>query len=345
MFCKMCGTKNDDDAIFCIGCGNKISMTQSTEVNTDKDLSQETVQEDESIKEGFRETPDDVVSEDKVNLNTADETENVGYSFFEKIDESENLQKEDVKMQYDTSRAFESQNQYNSEITNNMQYDNHCNFQSENQTEPKKANRFSVKRFIFSSLVIIASILSCITIFMNYLTFGLKYTGEDVEANNQDSSVSGLDIIKEKTVEYDEEDEEIKEYKDLLSVSDKITYCVIALSIVMVTFAVIELVLLTIVRRRWAYVLVMIFSIIKGILAGYVGYLWCFEALDAMKVMFRHMLSDYTLGNYFYEGYGVRITNGIGIGLILVIVAQVITFISSIVLMTCKNRQKAVKTI
>lgn len=339
MFCKMCGTKNDDDAIFCIGCGNKISMTQSTEVNTDKDLSQETAREDEKIDEGIKKTTDEVVSEDKDNMDTADATENIGYSFFEKIDESENSQSKEDKTQYGTSQAVESQNQYDSGFTSNMQYDSQSDFQIKNQTESKKTSRFSVKRFIFSSLVIIVSILSCITIFMSYLTFGIKYSGEDVDTENQKSKVTGLEIIKEKTVQYDEDDE-IEEYEDLLDISDKITYCVIALSIVMITFAVIELVLLTIVRRRWAYVLVMIFSLIKGLIAGYIGYLWCFEALDAMKTMFKHMLS-----NYFYEGYAVRITAGIGIGLILVVVAQVITFISSIVLMICKNRQKAVKTI
>ena len=103
----------------------------------------------------------------------------------------------------------------------------------------------------------------------------------------------------------------------------------------MVVFAVIEFILLVVVRRRGAYVLIMLFSLIKLGLGGYIGYLWCFKLLNIIKDSFNDLLNFLAS-----QEYAMTITAGFGIGFILMMAAQLVTFICSIVLMTCKNRKK-----
>ena len=38
MFCKKCGAKNDDDAVFCVSCGAKIGESQAEVNNLSKEI-------------------------------------------------------------------------------------------------------------------------------------------------------------------------------------------------------------------------------------------------------------------------------------------------------------------
>ncbi len=386
MFCKKCGAKNDDDAIFCVSCGTKIGVTPAENNNSSEEITQNN---EEAVKEND-------------NQNSVDNSsDNLSYSFFQQVDNNaedekkdnvEEVNQEEIKNTEDTiepvepaetqdnydnvqnnqidnqsdngfagsqftndnqpdngfaGSQFENDNQPDNGLTgsqfgnnnqfsngvqnvnpntNGNQFDNNTNYGTQEQTE--KANKFSFKRFLFSAIVLIATILSCVTLFMNYLSMEVKVKGAD----SQKESITGIDIIK---AGVDEDEAWVNDDHKSINVTKTIRYCTIGLGIALVVFAVIEFILLVVVRRRGAYVLIMLFSLIKLGLGGYIGYLWCFKLLNMIKDMFNDML-----GFLVSEEYVMTITAGFGIGFILMMAAQLVTFICSIILMTCKNRKK-----
>ena len=362
MFCKKCGAKNDDDAIFCVSCGTKIGEVQAEVNNSSEEIAQEN---DEVVKENDNQNSGD---------NSSD---NLSYSFFQQVDNNaedeknenveevnqeetkntedtiepvepaetqdnyDNVQNNQIDNQSDngfTGSQFGSDNQFSNGVqnvnanpnvnpnTNSNQFVENTNYGTQEQTE--KANKFSFKRFLFSAIVLIATILSCATLFMNYLSLEAKVKGE----GSQKDSVTGIDIIKSGV---DEDEIWVNDEHKSINVSKTIRYCTIGLGIALVVFAVIEFILLVVVRRRGAYVLIMLFSLIKLGLGGYIGYLWCFKLLNIIKDSFNDLLNFLAS-----EEYVMTITAGFGIGFILMMAAQLVTFICSIILMTCKNRKK-----
>lgn len=386
MFCKKCGAKNDDDAIFCVSCGTKIGVTPAENNNSSEEITQNN---EEAVKEND-------------NQNSVDNSsDNLSYSFFQQVDNNaedekkdnvEEVNQEEIKNTEDTiepvepaetqdnydnvqnnqidnqsdngfagsqftndnqpdngfagsqfgndnqpdngltGSQFGNNNQFSNGVqnvnpnTNGNQFDNNTNYGTQEQTE--KANKFSFKRFLFSAIVLIATILSCVTLFMNYLSMEVKVKGVD----SQKESITGIDIIK---AGVDEDEVWVNDEHKSINVSKTIRYCTIGLGIALVVFAVIEFILLVVVRRRGAYVLIMLFSLIKLGLGGYIGYLWCFKLLNIVKDSFNDLLNFLAS-----EEYVMTITAGFGIGFILMMAAQLVTFICSIILMTCKNRKK-----
>ncbi|MDY6328460.1 MAG: zinc-ribbon domain-containing protein [Lachnospiraceae bacterium] len=380
MFCKKCGAKNDDDAVFCVSCGTKIGESQA-EVNN---LSKEIVWEnDKAVKENdnqnsgdnlsdnlsdsfFQQADNNVEDEKNENVeevnqeetkNTEDTIEPVEISKTQ--DNYDNVQNNQIDNQPDNSFArsqFENDNQFSNGVQNvnsnpNVnQFAENTNYGAQEQTE--KANKFSFKRFLFSAIVLIATILSCATLFMNYLSIDMevKVKGEksqkesiaffDIDGTiyiynkvkDGKKSITGIDIIKSGV------DEDVwfnEDHKSIDVTKKTIRYCTIGLGVALVVFAVIEFILLVVVRRRGAYVLIMLFSLIKLGLGGYIGYLWCFKLLNIIKDSFNDLLNFLAS-----EEYVMTITAGFGIGFILMMAAQLVTFICSIILMTCKNRKK-----
>lgn len=339
MFCKKCGAKNDDDAVFCVSCGAKIGESQAEAINLSKEIAQEN---DEVVKENDNQNSGDNLSD------------NLSDSFFQQADNNaedeknenvEEVNQEETKNTEDTEDTIEpveiSKTQDNYDNVQNNQIDNQpdnsfarSQFENDNQfsngvqKQTEKANKFSFKRFLFSAIVLIATILSCATLFMNYLSMEAKVKGE----KSQKESITGIDIIKSGV---DEDEVWVNDDHKSIDVTKTIRYCTIGLGVALVVFAVIEFILLVVVRRRGAYVLIMLFSLIKLGLGGYIGYLWCFKLLDIIKDMFNDML-----GFLISEEYMMTITAGFGIGFILMMAAQLVTFICSIILMTCKNRKK-----
>lgn len=376
MFCKKCGAKNDDDAVFCVSCGTKIGEVQAEVNNSSEEIAQEN---DEVVKENDNQNSGDNLSD------------NLSDSFFQQADNNvedeknenvEEVNQEETKNTEDTEDTIEpveiSKTQDNYDNVQNNQIDNQpdnsfarSQFENDNQLsngvqkQTEKANKFSFKRFLFSAIVLIATILSCATLFMNYLSMEVKVkdTGSGKE------SITGIDIIKsgiDDDIAWDndylyvvDDDEEriINKTKDYyptfgfegfyksylestddhksIDVPKTIRYCTIGLGVALVVFAVIEFILLVVVRRRGAYVLIMLFSLIKLGLGGYIGYLWCFKLLNMIKDMF-NVYNDVLV----VLEYKCILTAGFGIGFILMMVAQLVTFICSIILMTCKNRKK-----
>ncbi|MCI5602914.1 MAG: zinc-ribbon domain-containing protein, partial [Clostridiales bacterium] len=194
MFCKKCGAKNDDDAVFCVSCGTKIGESQA-EVNN---LSKEIVWEnDKAVKENdnqnsgdnlsdnlsdsfFQQADNNVEDEKNENVeevnqeetkNTEDTIEPVEISKTQ--DNYDNVQNNQIDNQPDNSFArsqFENDNQFSNGVQNvnsnpNVnQFAENTNYGAQEQTE--KANKFSFKRFLFSAIVLTATILSCATLFM-----------------------------------------------------------------------------------------------------------------------------------------------------------------------------------
>lgn len=312
MFCKKCGAKNDDDAIFCVSCGTKINETQNS-VNASQEINQ-------------NEASDNQASSENV-------FDNQGYSFFQQetnvpeenkendgINETGTVEPAEAASTTETEKTLEPQN-----TTNNF---NVPNQQINNFSQTEKVNKFSFKRFIFSAIVLIATILSCATFFMNYLSIQIKVKGQGSEKRY----IKGTEIMKGDVTE---DEVWLGDEKREFDYSKTIKWCTIALGVVTVVFAVIELVLLIAVRRRGAYVLITLFSLIKLGLGGYIGYVWCIKLLNILRDSYAEMAKIIGM-----TGYKITLTAGFGIGFILLMVAQLVTFICSIVLMTCKNRKK-----
>lgn len=335
MFCKKCGAKNDDDAIFCVSCGTKIGEVQAEVNNSSEEIAQEN---DEVVKENDNQNSGDSSSD------------NLSYSFFQQVDnnaedvKSENVEEvnqeetnntedtiesvepAETQDNYDNSQdnqinnqsdngltgsQFGSDNQFSNgvqnvnanpnvnPIANGNQFNNNTNYGTQEQTE--KANKFSFKRFLFSAIVLIATILSCATLFMNYLSMEAKVKGE----GSQKDSVTAIDIIKSGV---DEDEVWVNDEHKTINVTKTIRYCTIGLGVALVVFAVIEFILLVVVRRRGAYVLIMLFSLIKLGLGGYIGYLWCFKLLNIIKDTFNDLLNSFAA-----EGYAMTITAGLSL--------------------------------
>lgn len=359
MFCKKCGAKNDDDAVFCVSCGAKIGESQAEVNNLSKEIvweNDKVVKENDNQNSGdnlsdnlsdsfFQQADNNVEDEKNENVeevnqeetkNTEDTEDTIEPVEISKTqDNYDNIQNNQIDNQPDNSfvrSQFENDNQFSNGVQNvnsnpNVnQFSENTNNGAQKQTE--KANKFSFKRFLFSAIVLIATILSCATIFMNYLSMEVKVKGE----KSQKESITGIDIIKSGV---DEDEVWVNDDHKSIDVTKTIRYCTIGLGVALVVFAVIEFILLVVVRRRGAYVLIMLFSLIKLGLGGYIGYLWCFKLLNIIKDSFNDLLNFLAS-----QEYAMTITAGFGIGFILMMVAQLVTFICSIVLMTCKNRKK-----
>lgn len=319
MFCTKCGLKNDDDAIFCAGCGNKLKMPENA---VNKSDITENVAEDIPVSPSDSssvENSDYKVQLDKV-LEETSETEATSSSIIEVEPQPSNFS----NMTQQGSNGYT----YNNQSMNNNQN------VSNNQSMYK--NKFSVKRFIFSALVIIASIVSCVGIAFKYLDISLKGEAYGSTATFN-ASFKGTEIIKNDDFYIDLEDMDIYTSDDDIVESQRtIRILLIISAVAMIVFAVLELVLLTAVRRKWAYALSILFSMIQLIISGVIAYEWCFEFLDEFKEIYRESM-------YFSSSYAdisLKITAGIGAGIIIVLVSQAVIFVSSIILMTCKNRPK-----
>ena len=205
-------------------------------------------------------------------------------------------------------------------------------FNNQNTYNAAQANKFSFKRFFFSLLVILASVAACAAIALNYV--GIKMSFMD---DNETQKIKGYDLIKD-GVEFDEEETmfDVDSLKDLKKTVDNFQLMLIIFEVALVVIAVIDLILLIAVRRKGAYIFTMLFSLIKMGFGGYIIYLWCFNVLDKFKTVFAQSLDS--IGSYLPES--IKLTFTLEIGVMLAVGLQLLIFICSIILLTCKNRQK-----
>lgn len=380
MFCTKCGLKNEDDAIFCAGCGAKIIVPKSMQTDAQTNVMSnvepvvDTPSETEEMKED--KTEKDVSLQTAESVEEQKSAEDIGYSFFqqeeqyddteaqnnpsEKAEEAANEVEEErsepvvesVAVQQEAQNADEFQNIepqtsnfntmeqpfQNQNFNPNLNQNTYSGVSSDIQAVPK--NKFSVKRFIFSALLMIAAIVSCIGIVFKYVEIKV-HNNEDGMKTVNSQSFKGYEIIKDDDFIIDFSGSSSDVTDDIAEVMDEIRLVVIISAVALIIFAVIEFVLLIAVRRRWGYVLSMLFSMIGLALSGGTIYLWCFEFLDELKELYQMMLYASSL----YADFSVKITANIGMGLIMTIAAQAVALICSIVLMTCKNRPKVQKNI
>lgn len=327
MFCTKCGMKNDDDALFCAGCGSQMKKVQeapSAATNVEPVVNNVNEQKAADVK------ADEPVKED-ASIN------DVGFSFFQQVEkpvEKENtesqpeVQSEVVESQF-SSQSETVQPQFNGQPQFNAQpqFNGQPQFNAQpqfNNAPQKNKGKFSIKRFIFSALLIIAALVSASSIALEFVNTEMKAKYED-DSFNEDEDFKGYEIIKDGLGEKNDE----TEFDDVYAAEKTLRIFVIALAICLIVFAVVELVLLVAVRKRWAYVLSLLFSMINLGLAGFVTYQWCFKIFNLVKKLYSNM--GFT--------FDVEFSAGVGIGLILIMVCQGLAFVFSIILMTCKNKK------
>ncbi len=357
MFCTKCGLKNDDTSLFCAGCGAKLSKPQyaqnapeqipfSEEAspvenaydNVENEIVNNTAYDNsDELKENVQEMIGGDSSDTYAENNSADFQRGIDLMKEGQENSSDGMQPEGSFANTQNSEPVpvyeqpqnDSQNNFSQQPFNNQSnfggrpYDN----QEAYNAVPK--NKFSFKRFFFSMIIILASVAACAVIVMNYVGIKISYEGQ---GNTQ--ATKGYDVIKQ-GVEFDEENiaydvDALNELKDAV---DNFRIIVIAFEIALVVIAVIDLILLIAVRKKGGYVLTMFFSLLKMGLGGYAIYLWCFDVLDKLKEVFVQ-----SSGLYLQDS--LKLTFTVEIGAILAVGLQLVIFICSIILLTCKNRQK-----
>lgn len=385
MFCTKCGMKNDDDALFCAGCGSVMSRPQELQpqVNTDEPrpqvnpqepqqqvntqefqqvntqepqgVSLEKVQTEEVASEEAENTVNEPVNdvqvesvepqtfdvpqsqEGAVNFSQPQNTEQP--QSFSQPQNTEQPQSFNQPFNYNQSQNYgQSQNQNYGQPYNYAQQQNYGQSQFGGQQyanpQPVRNGNFSVKRFIFSALIVIASIFACACIAFDYV--GLKMSSNiDGEKDSDTEYSKGYNIIKDEMEGLDDFTQE-SEAKKLVDTANLFRVFVIIFEVALVVFTIIDLILLLAVRKRGAYVFTMIFSLVKMGIGGFAAYLWCFKVLDQLKVLFESLVSDF-IG---YSDFVFNFSSMLGIGFILALVMQAVIFVCSIILLTCKNRQR-----
>ena len=347
MFCTKCGMKNDDDALFCAGCGSVMSKPQEPQqqVNTQESqgVSLEKVQTEEVVSEMAEDTVNEPVNDvqvESVEPQTFDvPPSQEAAANLSQPQNAEQPQSFNQPYNYNQSQNYgQPQGQNYGQSYNYAQQQNYGQSQFGGQQyanpQPVRNSNFSVKRFIFSALIVIASIFACACIAFNYV--GIKMSlNVDGEKDSEKEYSKGYKIIKEEMEGFDDftDGPEEKKFVDTLNL---FRVFVIIFEVALVVFTIIDLILLLAVRKRGAYVLTMVFSLIKLGIGGIAAYLWCFKVLDQLKVLFEDYVSDF-IG---YADFVFNFSSFLGIGLILALVMQAVIFVCSIVLLTCKNRQR-----
>lgn len=332
MFCAKCGIKNDDSSRFCSGCGYKLNNLQPEEEQAEEQT--EDVKSDVTNEFMFFKSENEDLSDVNDEKNDIEEAVENSQEVSEKdeVDNQDEISEQELLKNNDDNVAealYNNVSEYNN---------NDISMQTENITEynvQDSGKKFSVKRIIFSTLIIIMALASCVGIALDFISITTKETSDGETITNSDSS-KGYDIITEGI---DLGDEEISGAgKGLIESAEFTKTIAIILFGCLIIFAIIEIILVLTVKRRLAYVLTMLFSVVNLALSGLFIYSWCFKTLDELKefIDFMSLISS----SLIYNNLEIKITASIEIGMILILVCQAVIFVSSIVLMTCKNAKK-----
>lgn len=205
---------------------------------------------------------------------------------------------------------------------------------TQSQTAPQQGKKSSAKRIIFSIIAILASIVSCFGIMFTYTGLEYKMSMEGYSTSDK-AYTKGYKIIKDK-MNVSEDTLDMDGADDVQEAANTFRYIVIAFEIALIVFTIIDIILLTAVRKRIGYLFTMLFSVIKIGLGAFAIYLWSFDVLDELKKLFGVMVDEMAS----YADVTIKLSSTIGIGMMLSIILQVIVFVCSIVLMTCKNKKR-----
>lgn len=209
-----------------------------------------------------------------------------------------------------------------------------------------RIKRFSVPRFIFSLIIILAAFCSVATIAFKYVGLTLTMEIDMYDYNNSDTdylNVKGYKIIKNKdylnsTKFVDSLEEMGGDVDEYVDTRNMFRYIIIAFMVAILVFCIIDFVLLCLVRNRIAYIFTMIFVFVKAALGGIAIYIWTADMLDQFKKAYALFLRDtIDLGSY-----RILIECGPGIGLILAMVMQAVILISAVVLLCIRPKYQDV---
>ena len=370
MYCTKCGMKNADDALFCAGCGSPMSNPQAAPPVADiqpQPVSNEQFQQEVpqqsygvSLEKVQPEETASEIAESTVNEPVNDIRENVQVESVEPQNMEQTQFSGQPQSMGQTQFGGQPQSVGQTQFGGQPQGIGQSQFGSQPQTfgqsqfgtpqfsspQPVSPKKFSVKRFIFSALIIIASIFACACIAMNYVGIEVKMKVQEEVQDIDKDYIKGYQIIKEKSgMDFSEDMEDLIEYdedgkkyeKEMSDTADVFRIIIIVFEVALVVFTIIDLILLAVVRKRAAYIFTMLFALIKAAIGGFAIWLWCFKFLDCFKNYIEYMLEDYLE----YGSISFLISSSVGIGFILAMAMQAVVFICSIVLLTCKNRQKA----
>lgn len=312
MYCIKCGSKNEDEAMFCSNCGSVISKKET---------------EDKVIEQNNDGQVKNEEFEVKIDLEKKDTAQQVQTPVFETAES----QVEAVKPQNTTDTVTNT-----SDIPVDLYRSPFANGSTGNVNTYKK-KKFSATRFICSMIILIATVLSVVTIAFSYAKVDVSITSNGKTEETKNSS-TGFNIIKSsndfESFGFDKDD--LDKLNDTVST---FRYFIITLAVLMLVFGIIDFVLLCAVRKRILYILPLIFSLIKVGIGGFAMYLWSINILGQLKDMFQNLM-----GNYIYELRDVEVIMELtpGIGMILAVVMQAIIFVCAIVLLCIRTQYRDV---
>lgn len=206
--------------------------------------------------------------------------------------------------------------------------------------------KFSVPRFIFSLIIILATFCSIATIAFNYASLTLTmeidaYDYSDSKTNHYNAK--GYKIIKDK--DYLKSTKFIKSLEEMggdtykfVDARNTYRYIIIAFMVAILVFCIIDFVLLCLVRNRIAYIFTMIFVFVKAALGGIAIYIWSVDLLDHFKKAYELSLLDVTE----FGSFSILIECVPGIGLVLAMAMQAVILISAVVLLCIRPKYQDV---
>jgi|GEM_PF-5610591 len=202
--------------------------------------------------------------------------------------------------------------------------DSYDNVDWDSNKKPEKKTGF--RKFIFSFLLLLLVLASVASLKMDYVTLNYKskdngnvkeaYTGEQLILNDVMEAPS-------KYVESGADSEDVDNVFKMFSLGMS------GLGIILIVVGIFDIIVLLFIRKRYAYTVMMLFSLCRVAAVGFLAKLWGIDLIEAMKSFFEE-----------YATASVKVSADFNMGFIAMGVAQILIFISYIVLMTCKNRVK-----
>ncbi len=339
MICKNCGATLTDDAIFCFRCGTKQEEDSKNTFEQVQGLNHfEPITEELNSKQ-------EQIEPSETDENTGFLSENTG-AFFENQNAARVVSPEQSFEEFDRQNLgnmnpamnqpvqdVNMHNEFQAQMPNGVQPNNYTVPQNGAMEQPVKTSK--VKKVFFSFFVFAATIATIAMLFMDYTSFEVKNdSGDRVKKEFLGYGIFTIQVEDELTetnaIEYiDDSADEIKsEIKTPARNYKRITMVTM---IVVIATALLDLIFVLFVRKKVGYVFTMLFSLAKGGLLGYSFFLWNTTLYNKYADAIKAIATEKTVINW-----------SIGLGFIVMAALQVVIFISSIILLTCKNKKKTV---
>ncbi|MCI8670257.1 MAG: zinc ribbon domain-containing protein [Lachnospiraceae bacterium] len=325
MYCIKCGFKNKDEAIFCANCGTVMTKKPSDAF-------------DQEIQSGEK--------SNGIEKNFAEENRTSG---IEDIQPAKQATEEDFsRVSLEKPEAVQSGEMNQVDTVSNSADIYRSPYTQENRgnNQVYRIRKFSIPRFIFSLIIILATFCSIATIAFKYVGVTLTMEEEILEYSKSETeyyNVKGYKIIKEKDYlggekliyKLEKMREDTDEFVDTLNM---FRYIIIAFMVAILVFCIIDFMLLCLLRNRIAYLLTIIFVFVKAALGGIAIYIWSVDILNQFKKVFELSMNE----SIDFGRYRILIECAPGIGLILALVMQAVILISAVVLLCIRPKYQEV---